>query len=214
MFTHLSAAFAVFSLLYRVKFVCVAYRIRIHQISWGVILGSLVSPLRELVAVVTAVWWLPLFLVCVFFLFSLPLSHWFTQFYIILPSCRLLLCSFKSASFIWSFLAEHVFNRTSSVLYSSQDGLSDVYLVCVMTGFLSVVSLLPLPQLRAEVSGLQGELEGKRSEMDTLETLLQRRERENQEGTNLLAMLRDDLNTATQKRSGVTIFLGRAGSHL
>uniref|UniRef100_W5KBH1 Pericentrin n=1 Tax=Astyanax mexicanus TaxID=7994 RepID=W5KBH1_ASTMX len=55
-------------------------------------------------------------------------------------------------------------------------------------------------QLRAEVSGLQGELEGKRSEMDTLGTLLQRRERESQEGTNLLAMLRDDLNTATQQR--------------
>ncbi|XP_046730738.1 pericentrin isoform X2 [Silurus meridionalis] len=55
-------------------------------------------------------------------------------------------------------------------------------------------------QLRAEASGLQGELEGKRSEMATLETLLQRRERESQEGANLLAMLRDDLNTATQQR--------------
>ena len=82
--------------------------------------------------------------------------------------------------------------------------LDDVYPVCVMTGFLTIVSLLPFPQLRAEVSGLQGELEGKRSEMDTLETLLQRRERENQEGANLLAMLRDDLNTATQQRSAVT----------
>ncbi|XP_056606327.1 pericentrin isoform X2 [Triplophysa dalaica] len=55
-------------------------------------------------------------------------------------------------------------------------------------------------QLRAEVSGLQVELEGKRAEMDTLETLLQRRGRENQEGDNLLAMLRADLNTATQQR--------------
>ncbi|KAI4902380.1 hypothetical protein NFI96_018847, partial [Prochilodus magdalenae] len=55
-------------------------------------------------------------------------------------------------------------------------------------------------QLRAEVSGLQGELEGKRSEMNTLETLLQRRERESQEGANLLAMLRDDLSTATRQR--------------
>ncbi|XP_058258622.1 pericentrin isoform X2 [Hemibagrus wyckioides] len=55
-------------------------------------------------------------------------------------------------------------------------------------------------QLRAEVSALQGELEGKRSEMDTLETLLQRRERESQEGANLLTMLRDDLNTATRQR--------------
>ncbi|TTH38804.1 Pericentrin [Bagarius yarrelli] len=60
-------------------------------------------------------------------------------------------------------------------------------------------------QLRAEVSGLQGELEGKRSEMDTLETLLQRRERESQEGANLLAMLRDDLNTATQQRQDLQL---------
>lgn len=63
------------------------------------------------------------------------------------------------------------------------------------------MSLLPFPQLRAEVSGLQEELEGKRSEMDTLETLLQRRERESQEGANLVKMLRDDLNIATQQRS-------------
>uniref|UniRef100_A0A671KT57 Pericentrin-like n=1 Tax=Sinocyclocheilus anshuiensis TaxID=1608454 RepID=A0A671KT57_9TELE len=55
-------------------------------------------------------------------------------------------------------------------------------------------------QLRAEVSGLQVELQGKRAEMDTLETLLQRRDLENQEGDNLLAMLRADLNTATQQR--------------
>lgn len=69
-----------------------------------------------------------------------------------------------------------------------------------MTGFLSLVSILPFSQLRAEASGLQGELDGKRAEMDTLETLLQRRERESQEGANLLAMLRDDLSTATQQR--------------
>ncbi|KAK7904190.1 hypothetical protein WMY93_016797 [Mugilogobius chulae] len=37
-------------------------------------------------------------------------------------------------------------------------------------------------QLREEVGCLQGELEGKRSEMETLDTLLQRRERESQEG--------------------------------
>ncbi|XP_059427488.1 pericentrin isoform X2 [Carassius carassius] len=55
-------------------------------------------------------------------------------------------------------------------------------------------------QLRAEVSGLQVELEGKRAEMDTLEMLLQRRDRENQEGDNLLAMRRADLSTATQQR--------------
>ncbi|XP_056315576.1 pericentrin [Danio aesculapii] len=55
-------------------------------------------------------------------------------------------------------------------------------------------------QLRAEVSGLQGELEGKGAEMDTLGTLLHRREREKQEGDNLMAMLRTDLSTATQQR--------------
>ncbi|XP_062853797.1 pericentrin [Trichomycterus rosablanca] len=60
-------------------------------------------------------------------------------------------------------------------------------------------------QLRAELTGLQGELEGKRSEMETLETLLQRRERESQEGANLLAMLRDDLNTATQQRHNLQL---------
>lgn len=78
-----------------------------------------------------------------------------------------------------------------------------------MTGFLSLLSLLPLSQLRAEVSGLQGELEGKRSEMDTLETLLQRRERESQEGANHLAMLRDDLSTVTQQRSGLRFNCGQ-----
>uniref|UniRef100_UPI0037E7F2AE pericentrin isoform X2 n=1 Tax=Semicossyphus pulcher TaxID=241346 RepID=UPI0037E7F2AE len=56
-------------------------------------------------------------------------------------------------------------------------------------------------QLRAEVGCLQGELEGKRAEMDTLDTLLQRRERESQEGGNLLKMLTDDLQTAKAERS-------------
>ncbi|XP_041668237.1 pericentrin isoform X2 [Cheilinus undulatus] len=55
-------------------------------------------------------------------------------------------------------------------------------------------------QLRAEVSCLQGELEGKRAEMDTLDTLLQRRERESQEGGNLLKMLTDDLQAAKEER--------------
>ncbi|XP_034530488.1 pericentrin isoform X2 [Notolabrus celidotus] len=55
-------------------------------------------------------------------------------------------------------------------------------------------------QLRAEVSCLQGELEGKRAEMDTLDTLLQRRDRESQEGGNLLKMLTDDLQTAKEER--------------
>uniref|UniRef100_A0A3B4XRB0 Pericentrin n=1 Tax=Seriola lalandi dorsalis TaxID=1841481 RepID=A0A3B4XRB0_SERLL len=55
-------------------------------------------------------------------------------------------------------------------------------------------------QLQAEVGCLQGELEGKRAEMETLDTLLQRRERESQEGGNLLKMLTDDLQTAKEER--------------
>ncbi|KAM9707457.1 pericentrin isoform 3-T3 [Menidia menidia] len=55
-------------------------------------------------------------------------------------------------------------------------------------------------QLRAEVGCLQGELQGKRAEMDTLDTLLQRRERESQEGGNLLKMLTDDLQTAKEEK--------------
>lgn len=55
-------------------------------------------------------------------------------------------------------------------------------------------------QLRAEVGCLQGALEGKRAEMETLDTLLQRRERESQEGGNLLKMLTDDLQTAKEER--------------
>ncbi|KAM7403309.1 hypothetical protein PAMA_003979 [Pampus argenteus] len=55
-------------------------------------------------------------------------------------------------------------------------------------------------QLRAEVGCLQGELEGKRAEMDTLDTLLQRRERESQEGGNLLKMFTDDLQNAKEER--------------
>ncbi|XP_071353542.1 pericentrin isoform X2 [Trachinotus anak] len=55
-------------------------------------------------------------------------------------------------------------------------------------------------QLQAEVGCLQGELEGKRAEMETLDTLLQRRERESQEGGNLLKMLTDDLRTAKEER--------------
>ncbi|XP_061599182.1 pericentrin isoform X2 [Cololabis saira] len=55
-------------------------------------------------------------------------------------------------------------------------------------------------QLRAEIGCLQGELHGKRSEMETLDTLLQRRERESQEGANLLKMLTGDLHTAKEER--------------
>ncbi|CAL1575748.1 unnamed protein product [Knipowitschia caucasica] len=58
-------------------------------------------------------------------------------------------------------------------------------------------------QLREEVGCLQGELEGKRSEMETLDSLLQRRERESQEGGNLLKMLTDDLQAA--KREKITL---------
>ncbi|XP_028810114.1 pericentrin isoform X3 [Denticeps clupeoides] len=55
-------------------------------------------------------------------------------------------------------------------------------------------------QLRTEMCDLQRQLEGKSCEMATLEGLLQRRERENQESSNLLAMLRDDLSTSSQQR--------------
>ncbi|XP_061553374.1 pericentrin isoform X3 [Phycodurus eques] len=55
-------------------------------------------------------------------------------------------------------------------------------------------------QLRAEVGCLQAELEGKCAEMETLDTLLQRRERESQEGGNHLKMLTDDLQTAKEER--------------
>ncbi|XP_032355881.1 pericentrin isoform X2 [Etheostoma spectabile] len=55
-------------------------------------------------------------------------------------------------------------------------------------------------QLRAEVGCLQGELEGKRAEMETLDNILQRRERESQEEGNLLKMLTDDLQTAKEER--------------
>ncbi|XP_028252082.1 pericentrin isoform X2 [Parambassis ranga] len=55
-------------------------------------------------------------------------------------------------------------------------------------------------QLRAEVGCLQGELAGKRAEMETLDSLLQRRERESQEGGNLLKMLTDDLQRAKEER--------------
>uniref|UniRef100_A0A3P9JDG0 Pericentrin n=1 Tax=Oryzias latipes TaxID=8090 RepID=A0A3P9JDG0_ORYLA len=55
-------------------------------------------------------------------------------------------------------------------------------------------------QLRAEVGCLQGELQGKSAEMETMDTLLQRRERESQEGANLLKMLTDDLQAAKEEK--------------
>lgn len=61
-------------------------------------------------------------------------------------------------------------------------------------------SLWPVPQLRVQISNLKGELEGRCSEMAMLETLLQRHERENQEGCHLLAMLRADLSVAAEDR--------------
>uniref|UniRef100_A0A667XIB6 ELK domain-containing protein n=1 Tax=Myripristis murdjan TaxID=586833 RepID=A0A667XIB6_9TELE len=62
-------------------------------------------------------------------------------------------------------------------------------------------------ELRAEVGCLQGELEGKRSEMETLDTLLQRRERESQEGGNLLKMLTEDLQTAKEESTRINVDL-------
>ncbi|XP_007576770.1 pericentrin isoform X1 [Poecilia formosa] len=56
-------------------------------------------------------------------------------------------------------------------------------------------------QLRAEIGCLQDELHGKRAEMETLDTLLQRRERESQEGGNLLKMLTDDLQDAKEEKT-------------
>lgn len=55
-------------------------------------------------------------------------------------------------------------------------------------------------QLRAEVGCLQEELQGKHAEMETMDTLLQRRERESQEGGNLLKMLTDDLQAAKEEK--------------
>ncbi|KAM9354836.1 pericentrin [Pholidichthys leucotaenia] len=55
-------------------------------------------------------------------------------------------------------------------------------------------------QLEGEIRCLQEELEGKRAEMETLDTLLQRRERESQEGGNLLKMLNDDLHMAKEEK--------------
>lgn len=60
-------------------------------------------------------------------------------------------------------------------------------------------SLCPCSQLRSEVGCLQTDLSGKRAEMETLNTLLQRREREGQEGGNLVKMLTEDLRTAKEE---------------
>ncbi|MBN3318927.1 AKAP9 protein, partial [Atractosteus spatula] len=55
-------------------------------------------------------------------------------------------------------------------------------------------------QLQEEVAVLKKEMEAKDSE---LETLLQRRERENKEGDNLVAMLRADLSCVTEQRNNL-----------
>ncbi|CAG10353.1 unnamed protein product, partial [Tetraodon nigroviridis] len=55
-------------------------------------------------------------------------------------------------------------------------------------------------QLQTEIGCLQEELKGKRAQMETLDTLLQRRERESQEGGNLLKMLTDDLQSVKQEK--------------
>ncbi|MGH0128303.1 UNVERIFIED_CONTAM: hypothetical protein FKN15_001277 [Acipenser sinensis] len=57
-----------------------------------------------------------------------------------------------------------------------------------------------LTQLKEEVSVLQKEMEEKDSE---LETLLQRRERENEEGGNLVTMLRSDLSRNTEEQKSL-----------
>ncbi|XP_041119285.1 pericentrin isoform X2 [Polyodon spathula] len=57
-----------------------------------------------------------------------------------------------------------------------------------------------LTQLKEEVSVLQKEMEEKDSE---LETLLQRRERENEEGENLVTMLRSDLSRKTEEQKSL-----------
>lgn len=69
-----------------------------------------------------------------------------------------------------------------------------------------------LLQLRAEIGCLQEELHGKRAEMETLDTLLQRRERESQEGGNLLKMLTDDLQHAKEERQVFSLKIVRTGS--
>ncbi|XP_058889407.1 pericentrin-like [Acipenser ruthenus] len=57
-----------------------------------------------------------------------------------------------------------------------------------------------LTQLKEEVSVLQKEMEEKDSE---LETILQRRERENEEGGNLVTMLRSDLSRNTEEQKSL-----------
>lgn len=59
------------------------------------------------------------------------------------------------------------------------------------------VSLLYFPQLEKKVECLKHEMEEINSE---LETLLQRRDRENQEGGNLIALLRSDIEQSKDER--------------
>lgn len=60
-----------------------------------------------------------------------------------------------------------------------------------------VALLLYFPQLEKKVESLNREIEETNSE---LETLLQRRDRENQEGGNLVSMLRSDIEQSKDER--------------
>lgn len=60
-----------------------------------------------------------------------------------------------------------------------------------------VILSLYFPQLEKKVESLNREIEETNSE---LETLLQRRDRENQEGGNLVAMLRLDIEQSKDER--------------
>ncbi|MEE6490797.1 hypothetical protein FKM82_016005 [Ascaphus truei] len=66
-----------------------------------------------------------------------------------------------------------------------------------MISFLTLLSLIRSPQLQDRVSALAEEMEASNSQ---LEMLVQRRERENQEGENLVAMLRSDVGSAQQEQ--------------
>lgn len=57
-------------------------------------------------------------------------------------------------------------------------------------------------------------MEGKRAEMETMDTLLQRRERETQEGGNLLKMLTDDLQTAKEERCACSCVVNIYYNHI
>lgn len=70
--------------------------------------------------------------------------------------------------------------------------------VCSLGKIIDFVALfMYFPQLENKVESLNREIEETNSE---LETLLQRRDRENQEGGNLVAMLRSDIEQSKDER--------------